>query len=348
MTINFNFSWIDDTPERAQNYVGALVGSLRNVPAEADLTVVALRDGFINDINARAEDWATNPPHLIMLDHSFTKVQKRAFGIHGSALAHLLRVQLPGIPMVCVSAQQLNSDDFSAEDISEYTYLFDVNKLNGLDQLEMLFAIAQDFPLLKFPDKTPVRQLLVDVLNAPESDRIALSNVLPEEFEGTFKHNSSPHRIARWVLNVLMSRPGFLCDALEVATMIGLTERAFVDKVKQHFNAARYTGPFATESRPLWWSSAVTDALYAVAPQASALAPNEAGRRFEGIERKDFSRCAVTGEDSPPPDVVAFNDATAVRRSAVRYSYTEPLSEEAGSQLGFSTQLKIRNDRRRG
>jgi hypothetical protein len=343
----FNFTWIDDTPERAENFRGALAGNLRNEPTEVQLEVIGLKDGFVDELNACVEQWLTSPPDLIMIDHSFTKVQKRMFGIHGSALAHLLRVQLPGTPMVCVSAQNLNSADFSAEDISEYTYLFDVNRLNNEDSLEILFAIAQDFATFRFPEKEPVRHLLVDALLPPEGDKSALLNVLPEEFEGTFVHSTSPHRMARWVLNVLMSRPGFLVDTLEAATMLGLTEEGFARKVKQYFGPARYSGPFATETRPLWWASALPDALYEVVPDHVTLVPTEAGRRLPGIEESDYSRCAVTGEHSPPPDVVAFTDATASERRAVRYSYTEPLSEEASSQLGFSTRLKIKNPRRR-
>lgn len=346
MTIKFRFVWIDDSPDRASKWTGGLGGSLANTPVETDLEVVEVKESFLADLNQRADEWMTSPPDLIMLDHNFSKVQKRLFGIHGSALAHLLRIQLPNTPIVCVSGQRLDSDDFNTEDISEYTYLFDVNQLQDEANLETLFAIAQDFRLLCFPEKQPVRHALVEVLKAPEADQAALLSILPEEFEGSFVHSTSPHRIARWVLNVLMKRPGFLCDTLEVATLLGLNEAAFLNKIKEQFEPARYKGPFATEARPLWWASSLTDVLYAALPQHVALSPQGAGRSFAGISEADFSRCGVTGEHSPAPDVVAYTDATKSERKAVRHSFAIPLSEEAGSVLGFSTRLRIRNDRR--
>lgn len=288
----------------------------------------------------------TNPPDLIMLDHNFSRVQKRLFAIHGSALAHLLRIQLPKMPIVCVSGQRLDSDEFNAEDISEYTYLFGINQLNSEEYLETLFAIARDFHLLCFPEKEPIRHALVDVLNAPEADRQALLSILPEEFEAAFVHSTSPHRIARWVLNVLMRRPGFLYDALEAATLLGLTEAAFVAKIKPRFDEARYFGPFATDSRPLWWASKLTEVLYSELPEHAVLSPQEAGRRFAGLSEDDFSRCAVTEEHTPAPDVVAYTDDTASERKPVRHGFAVPLSEEASALLGFSTRLRIRNERR--
>ena len=348
MTVHFGFVWIDDTPDRAEKFVGALDGTLLGEPVETNLEVVGLTNDFVEELDRQTAEWMANPPDLIMLDHNFSKVQKRLFGIHGSALAHLLRIQLPKTPIVCVSGQQLDSDDFNAEDISEYTYLFDVNQLHSESNLETLFAIARDFQLLCFPEKQPVRHALVDVLKAPEADKQALISVLPEEFEAALVvHSTSPHRIARWVLNVLMKRPGFLYDPLETATLLGLTEEAFSTKIKPLFEDARYRGPFATDTRPLWWASTLTDVLYAALPDCALLPSQEAGRRFQGIDEADYSRCGVTGGHTPPPDVVAFTDATATsERKAIRHRFAIPLSEESSSLLGFPTLLRIRNERR--
>jgi hypothetical protein len=154
--------------------------------------------------------------------------------------------------------------------------------------------------------------------------------------------------MARWILNVLMRRPGFLYDTLEVSTLLGLTERAFIEKVQSQFEQARYNGPFKTKTRPLWWASALTEILYNVLPQHASMSSHDAGRKFEGITEDDFSRCAITGQHTPAPDVVAYTDTTKSERRSVRHSFTEPLSDEASSLLGFATSLKIRNDRRGG
>jgi hypothetical protein len=346
VTIKFRFVWIDDNAERAGSFKGALDGSLRGASVETALEVIQVKETLLEDLNARVEEWTSAPPNLIMLDHSFATVPKRLFDLHGSALAHLLRIRLPNIPIVCVSGQKIESGDFNIEDLSEYTYLFEVVQIDKEENLERLFAIAQDFKQLCFPGQKPIRHSLVEVLLPPEADKSALLSVLPEEFEGTYVHEASPHRLARWVLNVLMKRPGFLYDSLETATFLGLGQTAFEAKVKPQFEAARYRGPFATDREPMWWSSALTDVLYGALPDHISLPPQEAGRRFHGIEASDFSRCGVTGEHTPPPEVVAYTDATASERRAVRHTFAIPLSEEASSVLGFSTRLRIRNERR--
>lgn len=346
MTIKFNFVWIDDRIERANGFIGALDGSLRNIAVETKLEAIEVTQKLLEDLNQRVEEWSTIPPDLIMLDHNFSNVPKRLFDIHGSALAHLLRIRLSSTPIVCVSGQSIDSDEFNFEDLSEYTYLFDVNQINSEANLERLFAIAQDFKLLCFPEKQPVRQAVVDILQPPELDRSALLSVLPEEFEGEYVHGISPHRIARWILNILMKHQGFLYDTLEAATFLGLTENAFTEKVKQLFENARYKGPFATEANPLWWASSLTDVLYEALPSHVGLLPQDAGRKLEGIVEDDFSRCAVTNEHTPAPDVVAYTDATEFERRAVRHSFAIPASDNASSVLGFSTRLRIRNNRR--
>jgi len=346
MIIKYQFVWIDDSIKRASSFKGALDGSLRNTTVETELEVIEVTEELFDNLNKRVNEWVTAPPHLIMLDHNFSTVPKRLFDIHGSALAHLLRIRLSGTPIVCVSGQSIESDQFNIEDLSEYTYLFDVNQINSEANLERLFAIAEDFKLLCFPDKQPVRQTLVDALHPPELDRSALLSVLPEEFEGEYVHGISPHRIARWILNVLMKHQGFLYNALETATFLGLTEKAFMEKVKHLFEGARYRGPFTTEANPLWWASALTDVLYGKLPHCLAFLPQDAGRKFEGIVEEDFSRCAVTNEHTPAPDVVAYTDATESERRAVRHSFAIPASDNASSVLGFSTRLRIRNNRR--
>jgi CheY-like chemotaxis protein len=350
MTNKLKFVWIDDTPDRADKWKESFSTLRSGTHVEADVEVIALTQNFLIVLEQRAtEVWDKNPPDLIILDHNLQKVTNRPFGMHGSALAHLIRNQLDGTPIVCVSAQKINSDDFNSEDISEYTYIFDIEKLNSESNMELIFSIAQDFKKICYNKKSPIRYQLLDTLAVPASDRSSLLSVLPEEFESQFLHGTSPHRIARWILNVLMHRPGYLVDALEAATLLGIKEESFTEKVAVNFDAARYRGPFATDSHPLWWASLLMDVLYQKLPHCDALASQEAGRCFPGVTEQDFSVCGFTGQHTPPPDVVAHVDATpGSNRIAVRHGFTVPFSDEAGSILGFSTKLRIRNERKGG
>jgi|GEM_PF-3442858 len=348
MKNKYDFVWIEDDAKRASSFKNALKGSLRNVSVDAEVEIIEVTKTLLDELDDRANKWQKKSPDLILLDHNFTNIPKLLFNVHGSTIAHLLRLQLSKIPIVCVTAQSIDSNAFNVEDLSEYTYLFKVGEITSEANLELLFAIAEDFKQLSFYKKRQMRTALVDILNPPEWDRTTLLSVLPEEFEETSVHGTTPHRIARWILNILMKRQGFLCDALEAATFIGLTEKAFIEKVQELFEAALYTGPFATKSRPMWWASALTNVLYEKLPHCVNLMPQYAGRQFDGIVEDDYSRCIVTGNHTPAPDVVAYRDATRSARCSVQSCYTIPEPTSANSLLGFSTRLMIRKNRKGG
>jgi hypothetical protein len=214
--------------------------------------------------------------------------------------------------------------------------------------LERLFSIANDFNRICFPEKQAMRGLLIDALGAPDIDRSSLSTILPQEFESHFVHGTSPHRTAKWVLDVLIERPGFLYDGLHTATLLGLSKSAFTQKVAHLFDEALYKGPFATKSQPRWWASLIPDVLYGLLPTHSRLSTQDAGRRLPGVTETDFSICGFTNEHSPAPDVVAFTDDTHSEQLPVRHNFTMPSSDEECALLGFPARLKIRNSRRGG
>lgn len=338
----FNVIWIDDNIARVQPWVGSLAGPLRGQDVEVLLESFEVTSNLIPDITKKIETWRANPPSLIIIDQKFTQAGRLPFDLHGSALAHLIRLELPHVPIVCVTAQTIDSSDFNMEDLSEYTYLFSIEKLSDLEQQERLFSIAEDFSKLCFESKQGVRRLIVQALAAPASDSAALNNILPEEFESQFIHGTTPHRIAKWVLTVLMQRPGFLWDALDAGTFLGLTEEAFA-RISDQFEPALYKGPFQLEAKPLWWASEIANTLYEAVPDHAHLRPVDAGRHLPGILPDDFSKCIVSGET---PDVVVYSDSSRLSRFPVSLRYAVPLSDEESSVPGFPPRLKLSNERR--
>lgn len=335
--------WIDDDLTRILRWKDGLEGPLLGQEVKIDVEAFEVTSELIAKVAQCLERWVTSPPDLIIIDQKFTKAGKLPFDLHGSGLAHLLRLQLPETPIVCVSAQQLNSDNFNMEDLSEYTYLFSLNALHDPAQQEKLLSIAQDFKRLCFGSRTPVRAQIVQALAPPENDREALQCVLPDEFESDYVHGTTPHRISRWILNVLMTRPGFLWDALNVGTFIGLTEQGFL-KCSSRFESALYKGPFATHTQPLWWSSAVTDALYREVPDFGHLPPSQAGRQLPGVTPEDFSKCLYSSET---PDVVVYADMSMETRYTVCRRFATQLSDAESAVPGFPPRLKLANMRKR-
>jgi len=341
-TTNYKAIWIDDELFRAKHWKGGLSGTLLGRDVEINLEFFKVTNKLFEEVAGRLPGWLESPPDLIIIDQKFTTAGQLPFDVHGSGLAHLLRPLMPRTPIVCVSAQTIDSDDFNMEDLSEYTYLFSIHRLSDPEQQERLFSIAQDFRRLCFDPKAAVRTLLVDALQPPIADRAALLSILPDEFESQYIHGTTPHRIARWILNVLMRRPGFLWDPLDAGTFVGMTEEAFL-RNRVHFQSALYAGPFATETRPLWWSAAITDALYLVVPAYAHLPPTQAGRNLPGVLAADFSKCKVSGGT---PDVVVYADSSKAQRYAVCRRFSVPLSEEEGAVPGFPPRLKLANERR--
>ena len=66
MTIKCRFVWVDDTVERAQNFIDGLNGSLRKTPVETDLEVVAVTTTVFDDLSQKATEWISNPPDLML------------------------------------------------------------------------------------------------------------------------------------------------------------------------------------------------------------------------------------------------------------------------------------------
>lgn len=339
--IRMRFVWIDDQAFRNEKWRAHFEAGPDNVTASADIELFAADGDLLSQFQSWVSANAKTPPDLFMVDHDLQQ-SLRHDGLHlkGSSLAHLLRLNFPSVPVVCVSGQPLQSREFDWEDLSEYTHVFPISQLNYPEHIELIFAIATDYPKICISSSTNVRRDIVDALGAPAADRESLFAILPEEFEVRVVHGTTPHRIARWILNVLMDRPGFLLDALSAATFVGLSEAAFSRVAPTHFQQAEYRGPFATAARKLWWSSELTTQLYASVPDAVALPPQLAGRRLPQVTAKDYSVCVVTSSAEPPPDVVAFLDDQLRDRAAMRSDFTEPIGAEAA--LGFAPRLKMR------
>ncbi len=243
--------------------------------------------------------------------------------------------------MVCVTAMFDRPRSFDQEDISEYTALFIYQHLEK--HIEDLYSIARDFPKLHTEDKG-VRKHFVECLKPPKRDREELLRILPEEFQDE-AHSTTEHRVARWILNDLLARPGFLHDRLHTATALGLAVTG-LSKVEHLFTRALYKGVFATNSEPRWWASATRHVLYELVGEDASDIPQYAGRALPGISEADYSQCYVSKKKDPPPDVVVYSDSSSSASLRVvnrRYSELHPAS--VAVTPGFDAKLILRKSR---
>jgi len=336
----FNFLWIDDNPKKIQQYSAVVEGGVpgkgrrgraKVIPSVIDKNVSAATSAILR---------VDPKPDMILIDHVFNINNPQRW--KGSTIAHVLRERWSDIPMVCVTSMLDTPKAFNQEDLSEYVAVFQYPRLLD-DHLEDLYAIAQDFPRLAIPGKQ-VRDRLVSVLKAPKPEEETLKRVLPAEFHGQTPQTTQ-HRIAYWIFNFLLERPGFLYNRLRTATLLGLSETGF-SKVEKLFERALYTGPFHTTKRPLWWTNELTRLLYKNLPAEAPDLPQFAGRTLNRIVKTDFSKSYI-GKGTEIADVVAKVDAASDKEVPVASKYTAPHPDELQVPAGFESLLVISKTRKK-
>lgn len=240
--------------------------------------------------------------------------------------------------MVCVTARLDSPYAVDQEDLVEYTAIFPYTHLE--DYIDDLFAIARDYKQLK-ASQSQLRNHLISCLQAPSRDRKDLLRVLPEEFQNQ-PHATTQHRIARWIYNVLLQRPGFLYDRLNAATLLGLNDAGF-SIVESKFTAALYRGIFQVSSKPRWWVSELRRILFSATPDTGTDSPQLAGRSLLGIKKQHYSRCYVSRVTDPPPDAVVYVDATDdAERRVVRHEFSTAHPRDLGLRPGFESRLVLK------
>jgi hypothetical protein len=330
------FVWIDDQKQRVEDYRASIEAGINEPKSSARIEIIEVKKNVLEKLDKWTAARQNSLPNLIIIDHIFNLVLP--FGLKGSSVAHLLRSNLPSVPIVCVTAKLDSQNAFDQEDLSEYTAIFPYTLL--ADHIDDLYAIARDFRKLT-SSHSDIRSHLVACLKAPERDKQDLLRVLPEEFLNQ-RHSTTEHHMGRWVYNVLMQRPGFLYDELHLATLLGLNETGF-KKVESLFAKALYRGIFATSSKPRWWVSEVRRLLFTIVPEDAPDSPQLAGRILPGIKKDHYSKCYVSKKTEPPPDVVLFTDATPnAERRVAWHEFAMQHPKDSGVMPGFEIRLVLR------
>jgi hypothetical protein len=299
------FYWVDDQLDKYQA-VKALVEKPRGKKSKQ--ATVEFMDASANeDLMVLITKWAAKPkPDLVILDHVFNKTgRKNLFRIAGSTVAHILRRTWSDVPMVCVTGMlenpSLRKKHSDRESERQYLELFQYESL--LQRVDELYVIANDFKkIVKANLSSPTQ--IAKFLNVPSDDRSLFISSLPQEF-GSPVDASTPHRLSRWILQVLMAYPGFLYSELRAATMLGLSVAGF-RKVQGLFESARYKGPYAKKAHSLWWVDRLRSVLIKPVPSDAPSHSWLAGRLLPDLVNADFSVCHINKEPGDIPDTVAL------------------------------------------
>jgi hypothetical protein len=322
------FTWMDDDQEKVERYRNAIERAELDGFPMAEVDSVIVERNVIDSIESLEK--YDRPADLIIMDHVFSRARGTSLKLDGASAAHLVREMWPEVPIVCVTAMLPDRPKkLDQEDLSEYVAVYAYGDL--ADELESLFVIARDFKKLR-KQRGEFRRHLLDLLKTPKSERDALTRALPNEFRSQ-THATTQHRVASWILNTFMGRPGFLYDRLRAATLIGLSDHGF-SKVEELFASALYRGPFATTKHPRWWLRVLVDLVYSKAQGSEATTTQLAGRTLPGISPSDHSVCYVNTPTGDVPDVVArLTPGNELRAVASKHTRRDP--EDVASVPGF-------------
>lgn len=123
------------------------------------------------------------------------------------------------------------------------------------------FRRVQDSFGVKNSKKKSFKQLMVDLLGAPEASKVHVSQYgwgqvnLLASFAGKHDEAVRSNLIAYWIHNVLLRFPGVLLDEAAAASYLDIRQEQFSsNKIKKYFENARYTGPFS-EMKDYWWTA---------------------------------------------------------------------------------------------
>jgi hypothetical protein len=221
----------------------------------------------------------------------------------------------------------------------QFIEFFCIDDVQSGDRIADLYAIAEGFQIINktlAPAMTTDKRQsqLAKLLDCPTEDIELLLACVPAEFLGPWD-SEMPHGFARWIWQTFASRPGFLYDDLETATMLGLSPSAFL-KIERQFRDCQYQGIFASSARRRWWISKVREQIRRKFNADSTDPVWRLGRRLlQKGTAKDFSKCHGRKSDSDcVPDVVAFEDELRQDRVQARSEDTKPVDLDT-PPIGF-------------
>jgi CheY-like chemotaxis protein len=304
MSNKLKFIWIDDDPEREEDS--------KNLEQQ-----LGVRCKFI-DVQPKNIDYlspiAKIKPDLILVDHNLTEIGTGNIK-KGSTVAALIRETHPNYAIACITGQ---SEPIDAQQRLSYEAVFQYDDLEN--HYETMMAIARSFRKLN-SNKPATLDELIDLLKAPEEDKIKLRNVLPQEIKENFEDDSLFLNISHWIQNILIKRPGFLYDRLWTATFLGLTEAGF-NKVESLFQPAKYKGIFSDESKERWWKSKLLEILSKKVKTTGL--PWEKGRALPEINSRNYSKDYYSSYKEDLPEIVAYSDETSEDQYPMKLKYTVP------------------------
>jgi hypothetical protein len=237
----------------------------------------------------------------------------------GSTVAAFLREKLPGCPVVLVtrgklfaSRQFANAFDVQGT-FDDVILKEDVGQRPAYHQ-DCFVRLIEGFRVLEEQEPRDRRGLYA-ILRATEEEASVLNQAQPPGEHG----DSGGWRVAEaagWIRKTLLAYPGILYDPLYAASLLGVAERAFLNReVQEHFAEAKYAGPFAPrEGR--WWKDRLMVLAYDVlhAADLSTRGLYEFGGAWTKYRGSELELSTCVHSEKQPAECVCHVLGKPVRR----------------------------------
>jgi hypothetical protein len=344
--------WIDDKTGKVPE--GAIKDRIEAV-CGATIRDFKATQGTLDEILTRLSK--EDAPKLIVLDYWLSSLPNdKDAGTrteYGSTWAAELRADYPQLPIVGVSNESIK--DVPDNRKSQFLRLLDHDQVFDGKHDCNLRALIDGFPEVfgmwssvakaqpdppALPSRMSVPEArIVELFKSDPGSQSDLLAILPE-FSKQPWDEETPHEFSRWIIDSFMGRPGFLYDSLEVATLLGLSEKGF-DSVRGKFDEALYVGIYSSNDLPRWWVDRVRPIFLRIL-EADISGPMRLNGKLllESLGLKaepELLSLAHPGDDRDAvPDVVAFADEQRILSNRVQARMADTEADPLESPpLGF-------------
>ncbi|MGA9098010.1 MAG: hypothetical protein WB392_03670, partial [Methanotrichaceae archaeon] len=193
-------------------------------------------------------------PDLLLIDLDLSTARDRfVFGLSGASTSNILREKFSDIPIIIFTRKDIIKNKFPAIEqiiisVDEIVFKDEIRK-DIKNYIKLFVNIVEGYRLIR--EKNPKKfDDILALLKVPQHaiDLVKLADPPLMQDNGT-----SCYLIAKWIRKNILNFPGILYDPINAATLLGISEKAFLsDEVQHTFAGAKYEGIFGP-SEGRWW-----------------------------------------------------------------------------------------------
>lgn len=195
---------------------------------------------------------------LIVIDYFLEN--KGSYKHRGLTMASSIRENCWKIPIFIISADASFDSVKKAlkTSLDNFEMVLAEEEFENEDKLKQFIDYAKDYDKLKSFSEITTGIIIEKILNAPESSKEQLNNIIPK----TLKNNSEKIlEVGKWINKTLTSKKGPLYNKNHLRAFLGVKESK-INQLISEFETSKYNGLFSKVNEDLWWINEIREILY--------------------------------------------------------------------------------------